>query len=798
MNRCGCGQQLRRNTGGIGMLCDAGHVTWPFLPPPKWKPGRCPDAAHKAGLMAALDPSGGPHDGDPARALLWWCGEPGAEHYVRVDRPDGIRHVSPSSLATARQCMRRYWFQYVLRHKEPPGPEAVRGTLSHRILELLAAQPDGQRDLDRARKLANAEWATFKEDPDFLRLALTRDAAREFTGEAIAAVGRALELHPLNGRDILAAEHRFELHLNGVKVHGVMDLVERPSDPVLRDHGYQVFVTDYKGLALDTPLPTATGWTTMGDVAVGDMLLGADGNPTKVIGKSQVRHRPCYRIDFGDGSSVVCDDEHLWDVVTYHGSAPKTIDTDELHYRNTRGAQMHVLPPLPLLLPEADLPIEPYLFGTWLGDGDSRSGVITCGRQDVEALVAELERRGHRCRLRPEGRSVKVTVTRPAERLCRRGHERSARSDCTWCNNNRAAAKLLPEWNVPLGTQLRREGLLGMSGSKRIPPVFLRASVEQRMELLRGLMDSDGSWNPQRRQGIFWNTNKALADGVAELVALMGWRLSRWTDGYKHLVQFRPAGTRNPFSLPRKAEQVVFAGVGRSEKSINRTIRRVTPVASVPTQCVEVDAPDSLYLCGERMVPTHNSGKVPCSVGRLSKYDRKLDGTPAPAEDGEAEKLLQAHIYNAAARLVYEVPNQRQVGAQLLYIGQDVGVLHAVPSETRQAMDQVKTTWQQIKAAEEDGHWPASTGPLCGWCPHLVWDNGDGTFDMCGDGLAYAFRRIESRWGWTKYGTNEPVPAAVTIRGLAPEVERQARDAAAASVVTAPAPLRLIDGDVPF
>ena len=438
MNRCGCGQQLRTNTGGIGQLCDAGHVTWPFLPPPKWKPGRCPDSAHRTALMAPLAADGAPWDGDPARAPLWWCGEPGGSHYVRIDRPEGIRHVSPSSINMARQCMRRYWFQYVLRHKEPPGPEAVRGTLSHRILELLAAQPDGQRDLDRARKLANSEWPAFKDHPDFQRLRLTRDQAREFTGEAIASVGRALDIYPLNGRDIIGPEVRFELHLNGVKVHGVMDLVERPSDPILRDHGFQVMVTDYK------------------------------------------------------------------------------------------------------------------------------------------------------------------------------------------------------------------------------------------------------------------------------------------------------------------------------------------------------------------------TGKVPCSVGRQSKYDRKLDGSPAPPEDSEAEKLVQAHIYNAAARQLYEVPNQRQVGAQLLYIGPDTGVLHAPPSETRQVMDGVKTTWKQIKAAEEDGYWPASTGPLCGWCPHLVWDNGDGTFDFCGEGLAYAFRRIESRWGWTKYDTNEPVPAAVTIRGLDPEVERQARDAAAASVIAAPAPLRMLDGDEPF
>ena len=441
MNRCGCGAAQHPNTGGIGLLCDAGHATWPFIPPPKWKPGKCADSAHNAKLMTPLADSGHPYMGDnPDDARLWWCESvEGAEHYLRVERPyTGARHLSPSSLSTARQCLHRYWCQYVLRHKEAPGPEAVRGTLSHRILEVLAAQPDGQRDLDRARKLANAEWPAFRDHPDFQRLELTRDAAREFTGDAIAAVGRALELHPLNGRDILAAEQRFELHLNGVKVHGVMDLVERPADPVLRDHGYQVLVTDYK------------------------------------------------------------------------------------------------------------------------------------------------------------------------------------------------------------------------------------------------------------------------------------------------------------------------------------------------------------------------TGKVPVSVGRLSKYDRKLDGSPAPQEDSEAEKLVQAHIYNAAARQLYEVPNQRQVVAQLLYIGPDVGVLHADPDGTRQALDGMKTTWQQIKAAEEDGYWPATVGPLCGWCPHMVWDNGDGTYQFCGEGLAYALKRLAGRYGWTKYGTNDPVPAAKAIAALPPEDYQRAVDAAAATEIAALPPLRLVGGDVPF
>lgn len=68
-----------------------------------------------------------------------------------------------------------------------------------------------------------------------------------------------------------------------------------------------------KALALDTPLPTPTGWTTMGDVAVGDWLLGADGHPTQVVAATEVLHgRPCYDVEFSDGSVIVADEQHQW------------------------------------------------------------------------------------------------------------------------------------------------------------------------------------------------------------------------------------------------------------------------------------------------------------------------------------------------------------------------------------------------------------------------------------------------------------------------------------------------------
>jgi replicative DNA helicase len=72
-----------------------------------------------------------------------------------------------------------------------------------------------------------------------------------------------------------------------------------------------------KALALDTPLPTPSGWTTMGQVQPGDVLLGADGRPTRVLAATDVMHgRPCYEVEFSDGTVIVADAEHQWRTTT--------------------------------------------------------------------------------------------------------------------------------------------------------------------------------------------------------------------------------------------------------------------------------------------------------------------------------------------------------------------------------------------------------------------------------------------------------------------------------------------------
>ncbi|MEV1239240.1 replicative DNA helicase [Nonomuraea sp. NPDC049750] len=117
-----------------------------------------------------------------------------------------------------------------------------------------------------------------------------------------------------------------------------------------------------KALALDTPLPTPAGWTTMGEVAVGEWLLGADGRPTRVIAATEVMHgRPCYEVEFSDGTVIVADAGHQWR--TAHG----VLTTEEI-FKAEGGAAHAVAVSAPFALDERELPVSPYELGVRLGD----------------------------------------------------------------------------------------------------------------------------------------------------------------------------------------------------------------------------------------------------------------------------------------------------------------------------------------------------------------------------------------------------------------------------------------------
>ncbi|HNC23409.1 MAG TPA: LAGLIDADG family homing endonuclease [Opitutaceae bacterium] len=356
------------------------------------------------------------------------------------------------------------------------------------------------------------------------------------------------------------------------------------------------FANHGKALAVDTPIPTPSGWTTMGDLQVGDEVFDEAGRVCRVRRATDVMvDRPCYLVSFSDGGRIVADADHLWLTSTEQSrnsernsrsragrAAVKPRGTDQSHKRTfsavrttaeiaatllTQGGRPNHRVPLSgaLELPPQPLPLDPYLLGVWLGDGTSENGSITCFEPEIiESLSALGE-----------------TIT-------------------AWHAPGR--------YNVTcLKTRLRAMGLLG---DKRIPPEYLRASADQRLALLQGLMDTDGHASRDRRCE-FVSMSRTLAEGVRELALSLGIKavltsglasLGGRVTGEKFRVMF---ATATPvFRVKRKLER---QRAGVPVKSASRAIVAAEPCKSVPVRCIEVDSPSHLFLAGRAMIPTHNS-----------------------------------------------------------------------------------------------------------------------------------------------------------------------------------------------
>ena len=338
-----------------------------------------------------------------------------------------------------------------------------------------------------------------------------------------------------------------------------------------------------KGLPLDTLLPTPEGWVSMGEVEPGDMLIDSAGMPTKVMDKSEIKNSRVYNITFNDGSSQICDEGHLWAVVSGRKSKyfkTQVLPVEEIKRTLTKhGQSQHrVLLPKPLQLPEVELPCDPYLLGQWLGDGTFRNGsAFITGQSDQFDTILE----------------TGVTLGKPTN------VKPNAWDRCVH----------------GLAGPLRSLGLAGVTSPNRwIPPAFLRGSYNQRLAILQGIMDADGSYAVIRNQVVFGSTSEKLADGVFELVVSLGGRPYKQfarRSGFGITVDcwdIRWSPTFIPFRMKRKIDKVSAMITGRKWfRSWCRVISSVEEVPSVPTQCVMVDSPDHTYLCGTRMIPTHNS-----------------------------------------------------------------------------------------------------------------------------------------------------------------------------------------------
>lgn len=366
---------------------------------------------------------------------------------------------------------------------------------------------------------------------------------------------------------------------------------------VLKPDGYRQFNTAYieipkkngKQLALDTLIPTPDGFTTMGKIQVGDTVFDENGNTCNVVAKSKVDfEEQAYRITFKDGEVIEAGERHQWCGEYTHGKRKKcTMTTDELFRmsRDNGSLRFRISVANAVCTNEKSLPIEPYLMGYWLGNGNAVKPEITVQTGDIPEVLA---------RISPFYADIS-----------------------SW--NNTGNSKI---FRIPALKKI----LLKSFHDKVIPTEYLRSSYFQRLELLQGLMDSDGCISEIKGQAIYTSTEKNLTESVSELL---------WSLGIKNAISTAVSTQRNDWSKSsaecgRTAtgeilyyvkftafDDISVAGLKRkvknqiprnpSTRSHFRYIDKIEKIENRGMQCIQVDSPSHQYLVGRSFLPTHNS-----------------------------------------------------------------------------------------------------------------------------------------------------------------------------------------------
>lgn len=317
-----------------------------------------------------------------------------------------------------------------------------------------------------------------------------------------------------------------------------------------------------KALALDTPIATPDGWTTMGEVGVGDTVFDERGRPCQVVAVSEVyRDHDCYEVEFDDGAVLVADAGHQWATTYPRQGQPRVVTTEQMategltvRLAGLEQRRWYVRSAEALDLPDAELDVDPYLLGCRLALGDVETSGMELAEGHRPEIAAELELLG----------APAAVLQKPAS---------------------------------------------------AIPVEYLRASFKQRLALLQGVMDVAGMVIGDAGVTVELRLDSnALLEQVQHLVcslghkpgSIRGWaELGAGEERQGWLLRWNPPDP--VFRLDSKAGRLAQLPEGVAGVTPRRSVVDLRPVPPVPVRCIQVDSPSHLYLAGEDLIPTHNS-----------------------------------------------------------------------------------------------------------------------------------------------------------------------------------------------
>lgn len=430
--------------------------------------------------------------------------------------------------------------------------------------------------------------------------------------------------------------------------------------PLYENNSKNIFMLGARGygkdLHKDTLLWYEDAKKPISQVKVGDRIFGADGQLTTVTNVFKYTDQLQYEITLADGRKVKCGAGHKWAVWErdHRGKKHKVVKELKdilLDYKTEKRKDAKYFIDLcnPLMYEWKDQKIHPYTLGALLGDGGLTQR-ITFTTADPEILdYMEL----------PEGcEIVKTPSSKYAYSI--RGTERQGKNTVN-----------------PVTAALKEYGLWGKKSTEKfIPEEYMKGDFWQRVMLLRGLMDTDGSIS-KKGQIEFSQSNKILAYQVKELCEGLGIRckISERETTHKKSYRLNIITSNDIFLLKRKSERINRNPSNYA--STNRTmvaIRNIQPTTVEDSYCISVDNKDSLFIVND-CIPTHNSYSVGSIVAHeflfdgQTHYDPQSPVTAAEIVVGAGDAKYSAETLDKARIIIEQLPGGQEVN----------GVYHPAP-----------------------------------------------------------------------------------------------------------------------
>lgn len=399
-----------------------------------------------------------------------------------------------------------------------------------------------------------------------------------------------------------------------------------------------------KGHTPDTEVPTPDGVRKWGDLRLGDLVFGSDGRPTEVLAVYDRGEIPAYRVTFSDGASIVVDGDHLWAVHDHkYRRTPRevrTLSTSEIlaeGLRHGRSHRFNVPMTVPVARTNGTLPVDPYTLGALIANGSLTGAGTQLSTPDDEAI--------NRVRLAHVANKIKDTT-----------------------------AGVCARYSLPgLSRHMRDLGLNVLSAEKHLPTPYLEAPVADRVALLQGLMDGDGSSRGGGRRVVqYHTTSPGLVADVVELVTSLGGTAKpKWSTRVR---EDRPVSVECSVSILLPSEISPFHS-GRKIRDEQprrmfeprRAVVSVTPVGHQPISCIRVAAADHLYLVTRHHIVTHNTVIFAHLADEWVRHEH-------------ARHHLPARVLVLADR--DELVNQAVDKLRQVAPGMDIGVIKAARNDT--------------------------------------------------------------------------------------------------------------------